>query len=122
MQISQAESIVMQELWQRGEASAETLVEALGPNQAWHESTIKTLLSRLLKKGAIAAERDGKRFVYRPLLKQDAWRLEESRGLLDRLFGGKLAPLVAHFGEQGELSDEDIAELRKVIQEIGRER
>jgi BlaI family penicillinase repressor len=122
MQISQAESIVMQELWQRQEASAEALVEALGPSQAWHESTIKTLLSRLLKKGAIEAERDGKRFVYRPLLKQDAWRLEESRGLLDRLFGGKLAPLVAHFGEQGELTDEDIAELRKVIQEIGRER
>lgn len=122
MQITQAESIVMQELWRTGEASAESLIEAVGPSQNWHESTIKTLLSRLVKKGAIAAERDGKRFVYRPVLKQDAWRIEESRGLLDRLFGGKLAPLVAHFGEQGQLSDDDIAALKKVIEEIDRER
>ena len=122
MQISQAESLVMNELWSRGQGTSEDLVETLGPGQGWHESTIKTLLSRLLKKGAIEAERDGKRYLYRPLLMQGEWKLEESKSLIDRLFGGRLAPLVAHFGEHGEISQQDIDELRQLIERMERER
>ena len=122
MQISQAESLVMNELWSRGLGTSEDLVESLGQSQGWHESTIKTLLSRLLKKGAIEAERDGKRYLYRPLLKQGEWKLEESKSLIDRLFGGRLAPLVAHFGEHGEISRQDIDELRQLIERMDRER
>ena len=118
MQISEAESVVMDVLWQRHPLGADEVVAALADQQDWQEATIKTLLNRLLNKGAIAAERDGRRYLYSPLLKREAWMLEESRGLLDRLFDGRVAPLVAHFSEQRKLSRKDIAELRKLLEEL----
>lgn len=116
--ISEAESTVMSELWRLGEATAEQLVSALAEPNGWQEPTIKTLINRLLNKGAITAEREGRRYRYRPLLKQDDWVLEESRSLVDRLFGGRVAPLVAHFSEHGKLSRRDIAELKKLIEDL----
>ncbi len=118
MQISDAESQVMEVLWRDGACTAEDVVAAIGDANGWQESTVKTLLNRLLKKGAISAEAEGRRYRYRPLLEQSTWKLETSSGLLDRLFNGRVAPLVAHFSEQGRLSKRDIAELRKLIEEI----
>jgi|SRR5690606_17157871 len=118
MQISEAESVVMEVLWARSPLAAEDIVAALARRQDWQEATIKTLLNRLLKKGAIAAEKDGRRYLYSPLLERDDWVLEESRGLLDRLFDGRVAPLVAHFSEQRKLGRKDIAELRKLLEEL----
>ena len=118
MQISEAESVVMDVLWARSPLGADEVAQALAGRQDWQDATIKTLLNRLLNKGAIAAERDGRRYLYSPLLKREAWVLEESRGLLDRLFDGRVAPLVAHFSEQRKLSRKDIAELRKLLEEI----
>jgi predicted transcriptional regulator len=118
MQISEAESVVMDVLWRRHPLGADDVVAELADSRHWQEATIKTLLNRLLNKGAIAAERDGRRYLYSPLLKREAWVLEESRGLLDRLFDGRVAPLVAHFSEQRKLSRKDIAELRKLLEEL----
>jgi predicted transcriptional regulator len=118
VQISEAESIVMDVLWQRHPLAAEEVVAALGDAQQWQEATIKTLLNRLLKKGAITAEKDGRRYLYAPVLRREDWVLGESESLLDRLFGGRVAPLVAHFSEHRKLSRKDIAELRKLLEEI----
>ena len=118
MQISEAESVVMDVLWQRSPQTSEEVVAALGQRQEWQEATIKTLLNRLLNKGAIAAEKEGRRYLYSPRLKREDWVLEESRGLLDRLFDGRVAPLVAHFSEQRKLSRKDIADLRKLLEEL----
>ncbi len=118
MQISEAESRVMTILWERGEATSEDVVAALRAQTDWQEPTIKTLLGRLLRKGAIAAEAEGRRYRYRPVLQQSDWVLEESSSLVDRLFGGRVAPLVAQFSERGRLSQRDIEELRKLIGEI----
>ncbi|MGQ4661514.1 BlaI/MecI/CopY family transcriptional regulator [Lysobacter sp. F6437] len=118
MQISEAESIVMDVLWRQHPRSADDVVQALAESRHWQEPTIKTLLNRLLNKGAIAAEKDGRRYLYTPVLERGDWLIDESEGLLDRLFGGRVAPLVAHFSEQRKLSGEDIAELRKLLQEI----
>lgn len=118
MQISDAEAVVMQVLWERHPLAAEEVVDALAVAQQWREPTIKTLLNRLLKKGAITAERDGRRYLYTPVLEREAWLGQQSTGLVDRLFGGQLAPLVAHFSEQRSLSAEDIAELRRLLEEI----
>lgn len=118
MQISEAESIVMDVLWQRHPLAAEEVVAALGDAQQWQEATIKTLLNRLLKKGAITAEKEGRRYLYAPVLRREDWVLGESESLLDRLFGGRVAPLVAHFSEHRKLSRKDIAELRKLLEEI----
>ena len=118
MQISEAESVVMDVLWRRHPLGAEDVVLALADRQDWQEPTIKTLLNRLLNKGAISAAKDGRRYLYSPLLRREDWVLEESRGLLDRLFDGRVAPLVAHFSEQRKLSRKDIAELRKLLEEL----
>ena len=118
MQISEAESIVMDVLWRTAPLAAEDVVAALGDAQQWQEATIKTLLNRLLNKGAIAATKDGRRFLYSPVLQRDDWVHGESQGLLERLFGGRVAPLVAHFSQHDKLSQADIAALRKLLEEI----
>jgi predicted transcriptional regulator len=118
MQISDAESTVMEVLWQRSPRGAEDVVAELAREHDWQEATIKTLLNRLLNKGAIRAEKDGRRYLYSPLLKREDWVHGQSRSLVDRLFGGRVAPLVAHFSEKGRLSKRDIAELKRLIGEL----
>ena len=118
MQISEAESAVMEVLWARSPLAADEIVAALAQSRDWQEPTIKTLLNRLLNKGAIEAEKDGRRYLYSPLLQRADWLLQESRGLLDRLFDGRVAPLVAHFSAQRKLSRKDIAELRKLLEDL----
>ncbi len=118
MQISDAESEVMQVLWRRAPQTSDEVVAALAATHHWQEPTIKTLLNRLLNKGAISAEREGRRYLYAPVLKREDWLLDESESLLGRLFGGRVAPLVAHFSEHRKLSKKDIAELRQLIEEL----
>ena len=123
MQISEAESAVMDVLWrasaQRGEPlAAEDVVAALAQSRQWQEPTIKTLLNRLLKKGAIRASKDVRRYLYTPVLKRQDWLLGESQGLIERLFDGRVAPLVAHFSQHRKLSSKDIAELRQLLDDL----
>ena len=96
----------------------ETVVAALEGEQHWQEATIKTLLNRLLKKKAIRAQKDGRRFLYSPVIMRDQWVLNVSKGLLDRLFAGRVAPLAAHFSRHGKLTKRDVAELKRLIAEI----
>jgi predicted transcriptional regulator len=116
-QISEAEAVVMDVLWRSHPLGADEVVAALA-DRDWAEPTIKTLLNRLLTKGAIAAERDGRRYLYRPLLQRQAWVEAQSQDFIGRVFEGRVAPLVAHFSERGQLSAQDIAELKKLIQEL----
>lgn len=114
--ISDAESQVMEVLWRApAPVVAEQIVVALAGSQRWQAATVKTLLNRLLNKGAIAAQKDGRRFLYTAVLQREQWLARESEGMLDRLFGGRIAPLVAHFGSRRKLSPADIAELRQLI-------
>ena len=116
--ITEAESVVMEVLWTRSPLPTEEIVGALEGEQHWQEATIKTLLNRLLKKKAIRAVKDGRRFLYSPVITRDDWVLTESKGLLDRLFSGRVAPLAAHFSRQGKLTKRDIADLKRLIEEI----
>lgn len=118
MRISGAESLIMEALWRQSPQSAEDVAAAVGPDQGWTDNTVKTLLNRLLKKKAVAAVRDGRRYLYQPLVERSAYVQDESRGLIDRLFDGKLAPLVSHFAETKQLSASDIADLKRLIAEL----
>ena len=118
MRISAAESLSMEALWAKSPMSAEDIAAAVAGDQNWSDKTVKTLLNRLLTKGAVAAARDGRRYLYSPLVERSAYVQDESRGLIDRLFDGKLAPLVSHFAETKQLSTEDIAELKRLIAEL----
>ena len=122
MQISEAEAQVMHVLWQRHPQGADEVVAALTASTDWAEPTIKTLLNRLLNKGAIEAARDGRRYLYSPVLTRDAWTAQQSEGFVQRMFGGRVAPLVAHFSERGKLSAADVAELKRLIGEMDDER
>jgi predicted transcriptional regulator len=116
--ISEAESQVMEVLWSGSPRTAEDVVTALSDQQAWQVATIKTLLNRLLKKGAVRAEKDGRRFLYSPLLTRDQWLVTESGSMVQRLFGGRIAPLVAHFGQHGKLSADDLEDLKRLVKEL----
>ena len=115
--ISDAESQIMRALWERHPLSAEDILAALPQDAGWQLGTVKTLLNRMLNKGALRAERDGRRYLYEPLVARQDWEQGESLGLLDRVFGGRLSPLVAHFSSQRKLSPDDAEALRRLLQE-----
>jgi predicted transcriptional regulator len=114
--ISDAESVVMEVLWEAHPLATEDIVAALDGHQDWQETTIKTLLNRLLNKRAIGATRDGRRYLYSPVLTREDWVSSQSNSLLDRLFAGRVAPLVAHFSKQRKLTKKDVAELKRLIE------
>ena len=113
--ISDAEHAVMEVLWDQAPLSAQDVVERVDRARDWSANTVKTLLGRLLAKSVIAHEEDGRRYLYRPLVGRDEYVSGESRRLIDRLFGGKLTPLVAHLAERDELSQNDIAEIEALL-------
>ena len=117
MSISDAEAQVMEVLWRSSPLGTEDIAAALKDSQPWQLATIKTLLNRLLNKGAISAEKNGRRYLYTPALRREDWLAAQSTGLVDRLFGGHLAPLVAHFSTQRRLSPADLAALKQLIEE-----
>ncbi|WP_457443548.1 BlaI/MecI/CopY family transcriptional regulator [Roseateles sp. P5_E4] len=115
--ISDAESQIMRALWERHPLSADDILAALPVEDGWQLGTVKTLLNRMLNKGAVQAQRDGRRYLYKPLAAREDWEQGESLNLLDRVFGGRLSPLVAHFSAQRKLSREDAEALRRLLQE-----
>lgn len=108
----------MEALWTRGAMTAEDIVQTVGPAQDWGEATVKTLINRLLKKKALASERSGGRALYRPIVTREEYVTGESQGLLDRLFGGQIAPLVAHYARHRDLSADEIDRLKRLIAEL----
>lgn len=116
--ISEAESVVMEVIWQKNPILTEDVVAALESHGKWQEATVKTLLNRLLRKGALKAEKDGRRYIYFPVLTREQWLATESHGFLDRMFNGRVAPLVSYFSQHKKLSKKDIEDLKRLIQEL----
>lgn len=116
--ISEAEHAVMEVLWERSPLTATEVCETVCRARGWSLPTVKTLLSRLVQKGAIETKPDGRRFLYSPLLERADYVGEESQRLVDRLFGGRAAPLLAHLAEAEALTPEDIAEIEALLKEI----
>jgi BlaI family penicillinase repressor len=122
MRITTAESQVMEALWRGGPMTSDEIVSEVGVRQAWGEATVKTLINRLLKKRAIASGREDGRHRYSALLQRADYVQAESQGLLDRLFDGQLAPLVSHFAEHRALQPDDVARLKRLIEELDDDR
>jgi predicted transcriptional regulator len=116
--ISEAEHAVMEALWEKSPLTAADVCEAVCGERGWSMPTVKTLLSRLVAKGAVVTEPDGRRFLYTPLLERTDYVGGESRRLVDRLFGGRAAPLFAQLAEAEALSDDDIAEIERLLREM----
>lgn len=116
--ISDAEHAVMEVLWRQAPSTAAEVSEALEEDRDWSLQTVKTLLARLVGKKVVAHEADGRRYLYRPLVARDAYVAHESQRLVDRLFGGRVTPLVAHLAETQQLSDQDIAEIEALLKAL----
>lgn len=114
-QISEAEWVVMSEIWQRGPLTSNQMVESLAGRSSWKPKTIHTLLRRLAQKGALAFERQGREYLFRPLVEAQACRQAAARSFLKRFFGGELAPFLAHFVEGERLAPEEIEELKSIL-------
>ena len=116
--ISDAEHAVMEVLWRRAPQTATEVSEALADAREWSLQTVKTLLSRLVTKGVVGAEVDGRRYLYHPLVAREDYVTGESQRLVDRLFGGKGTALVAHLAETQNLSNADIAEIEALLKAL----
>lgn len=116
--ISDAELAVMEVLWEEAPLTATDVSTRVAARRDWSLATVKTLLSRLVAKQAVGHHLDGRRFLYRPLVEREAYVAGESRRLVERFFGGKLMPLVAHLAEQEQLSNEEIAEIERLLREM----
>lgn len=116
--ISEGEQVVMEVLWDEAPLTAAEVAGRVDAGRGWSERTIKTMLGRLLAKGALTHEEDGRRYLYRPAVARSDYVARESHRLIDRLFGGRTAPLVAHLAEQNRLSDEDVAEIEALLKAL----
>ena len=113
--ISEAELAVMEALWDDSPRSAADVCDTVCKARDWSMATVKTLLSRLVAKGAVATEPEGRRFLYSPLIQRGEYAGDESRRLVDRLFGGRAAPLFAQLAESEALSEADLAEIEALL-------
>lgn len=118
--ISEAEFAVMDALWHESPLTAQDVCDRVCDANGWSIPTVKTLLSRLVAKDAVGTEPDGRRFLYRPLIERAEYVGGESRRLVDRLFGGRAAPLFAQLAEAEALSDADLEEIEALLKEIRR--
>ena len=117
MQITLAESQIMEALWRQGPLSFDQVMDSVAAN-AWSRSTVKTLMSRLVRKKAVASERGDGRHAYRPLLAREDYVQSESQSLLDRLFGGQLEPMISHFAHYRAFSDSELERLKRLVADI----
>ena len=116
--ISEAEHAVMEALWDKSPLAASQVCERVCQANDWSIPTVKTLLSRLVAKGAVGTEPEGRKFLYHPLIERSDYVGGESRRLVDRLFGGRAATLFAHLAENEALSDADLEEIEALLREM----
>ena len=121
MDISKTEHEVMEAIWLGHPCTAQDVVARLSKEKPWHEKTVKTLLGRLLKKGALGFEKDGRSYRYFPLIERHEYTRTESQSFLHRFFGGRLSPFVANFADEEKLEKEDIEELKALIKKWERD-
>ena len=114
--ITEAESVIMEVLWRSSPLPIDEVQAALEGQPDWQPGTIKALLNRLLDKKAIRADKQGHHYLHSRLVTRDEWLHAASKGML--LFSGRLAPLAAHFSQQGKLTKRDIGELRRLLEEL----
>lgn len=113
--ITNAELAILHVLWASSPQLSADIVNKVQQNNDWHEKTIKTLLSRLVKKGAVDFNKSGRAYQYYPLVDQQNYQQHVSSTIVDRLFSGRVSGLVSGFAKQRDLSQEDVESLKKII-------
>lgn len=115
IQLGRVQLLIMQVLWSKGRATAREITDAISASEPIAHSTVQTLLRHLEDKGAVKHEAEGRTFVFIPLVEESQFKESTTRDLLERVFGGNVASLVAHLLQHESVSREEIAEIRKLI-------
>jgi BlaI family transcriptional regulator, penicillinase repressor len=116
--ISEAELEVMKILWSKSPQPANSIIKALETQTEWKPKTVRTLLNRLVQKGAIDFnQEEGKVYSYFPLVSKDDYLKVETKSFLQRLYGGAFKPLLVNFLREEKLSREEIEELKRILDE-----
>lgn len=118
-QIADSEWEVMKVLWKKAPRTAREIIDALEPVKEWKPKTVKTLLNRLVTKGALDYTQDGKNYIYSPAVARKDCVRNETRSFLDRVYDGSPTPMIAAFIQDEKLSPEEIRELRKILDRKG---
>ena len=113
--IADSEWRIMKILWKDSPKSAQEIIDALEGEVDWTPKTIKTLLNRLVTKGALGYEIDGRSYLYSPRISEAACKREETHSFINRVFDGAFKPMLASFLVDGKLTPEEIEELRKIL-------
>lgn len=113
--ISDAEWEVMNVIWHTAPISANDVADALCDRMQWSPKTVKTLLGRLVTKRVLRFTVEGNRYMYSPAIARERFVRNESQSFLQRVFEGETTPLLMHFVENVELSQEEIEELQKLL-------
>jgi BlaI family penicillinase repressor len=115
--ISETEWKIMKVVWGKSPLSSGEILEALQRDEpSWHPKTAQTLIGRLVKKGALSFEEKGRAYLYFPVISEEECIAQESRSFLERVFGGSLKPMLAHFVEGRMLSAKEIRELQNILE------
>ncbi|HEX2946455.1 MAG TPA: BlaI/MecI/CopY family transcriptional regulator [Clostridia bacterium] len=115
--ISNTEWLVMKVIWSHSECSASIIIDELAGSTNWKPKTVKSLISRLLKKKAIGYREENRAYIYYPLVTEEECIKLESQSFLDKVFGGEINMAIANFIEGKKLSGQQIEELRKILDE-----
>lgn len=115
MKVSDAEWLVMRVLWERGSAGAAEVIETLLPETGWSHRTVRTLLNRLVKKGALRARMDRGRNIYRAKVAQSQCVRQESETFLNKVFNGDAGKMLVHFVQHAEITPAQIKQLKALL-------
>jgi BlaI family transcriptional regulator, penicillinase repressor len=115
LQISPAEWDVMGVVWDTGPITAADVIARLSDSHDWSHRTIRTLLARLVEKGALAYDVDGKAYIYRPAITRKQCVREESRSFMNKVFGGDVGALLVHFVQDANLDPQELERLRDLL-------
>jgi len=116
--ITDAEMVVLQKLWDEAPLSAQEIIERLKRHGTVHPKTIKTLINRLLNKGALKYKEDNRKYLYMPVLKKTDFYRIKTESFLNKFFDGELSPLVTFFSSQKKLSEKQIDELKQLVDKL----
>ena len=117
LKISESEWDVMEPIWAFGDCTAADVIKQLRTTHDWNHSTIRTLLARLVEKGALVYDVDGSRYIYRAAVTRQQCVRQEGRSFLEKAFGGDVTALLAHFVDEASLDPGQIEQLRKLLAE-----
>ena len=114
-QISEAEFEVMKIVWKSAPINTNEITEYLLKTTSWSAKTIQTLIKRLVTKGALTYEKQGRVFVYTPLVKEDEYINQESNSFLKRFYDGDISAMLSAYLENNQLSETEIRHLRSIL-------